>query len=481
MKPSDAPPESTFDGGDDPALGLVGPIGPVGTIAGGAAVQATPGVVAAGVGAADHGHPANLSRATPRTLNWIGAGLLFIASVYFLREAQTLLIPIVIAVVFTLVLATPVRYLARRRVPEFIGAGVMVMAVIGGIALLGTTLAVPAGEWWDRAPSTLNQLIAQVEQVRATIGIPAPSDPAAAPAPATLTRKAARNPAAAPASAPAPSPAPPQDPVKEKIVTESMALTGVVIGRVFSFSISTVATLILLYFLLASEHWLLSRTIEAIKRRRQRALLVSGVRRAQREIGRYIGALSMINIGVGVVTIALMAYIGLPNPVLWGTLAAILNFIPYLGAIIVIGVLLLASVVSFVDQPALIFAPSAAFLLVHTIEANFVTPWFVGRQLALSRLSVFLSVMIWGWMWGIAGALLAVPMLIGMRSACKRIPAMRRLCVYLDENREPPPSLRSLIGVGLIRPRGGRARSAIKAAKTVTARKAEPPGGPHPP
>ena len=409
---------------------------------------------------------ANPARAAVRTppvgLGWVGGCLLAIASVYFLREAQALLVPVAVAVVLTLVLSTPVRYLARRGVPEFIGAGILVTALIAAVALVGNTLVVPASEWWDRAPASVEQLIKQVERVRASIGIPAPPAPTPAPASVAPARKTAVSQADPAPAAPAP---PPQDPVKEKIVTESVALTGIVIGRVFAFGISTVATLILLYFLLASEHWLVSRTIEAIERRRTRALFLSGVRRAQYDIGRFISALSMINFGVGLITIALMSYIGLPNPVLWGTLAGILNFIPYIGPIIVVGMLLLASVVSFVDQPALIIAPSAAFMAVHAIESNFVTPWFVGRQLALSRLSVFLSVMFWGWLWGMAGALLAVPVLIAVRSACKRMPRMRRLCVYLDEHRERPPSLRSLLG-GRGRARGGRLRPAAGVHKS---------------
>ena len=410
----------------------------------------------------------NPPRAPPWGHGWVGGGLLFIAAVYLLREAQPLMVPIAVAVVLTLVLSAPVRYLARHRIPEFIGAGLLVLAVVGGIALVGTTLLVPASEWWDRAPTSVDQLFKQVERVRASIGIPAPvaatpaATPAAnpAPAPPSATSEAPSKRRAGGAATeqpgdetPAAPAAPPQDPVKEKIVTESVAFTGLVIGQVFSLGISTVATLILLYFLLASEHWMLSRTVEAIDRRRTRALVLSGVRTAQREIGRFISALSIINFGVGVVTIGLMAAIGLPNPVLWGTLAAVLNFIPYLGAIIVVGVLLLAGVASFADQPSLIMLPAAAFFLVHTIEANLITPWFVGRQLALSRISVFLSVMFWGWLWGIVGALLAVPVLIGLRAAFRRQARMRRLCVYLDEQRRPPPSLRSLLrrGGGLLR------------------------------
>lgn len=368
--------------------------------------------------------------------NAVTRGLLFIAAVFLLREAQALMVPIAVAVMFTFVLSTPVRFLRRHGIPEFIGAGVLVVSLIGGSALLATTLAGPASAWWQRAPATFDALVEHVDRLRATVWFLAPPEP----------------PPASPRALPTP---PADDPVKQKIVSESVALTGLVIGRTLSFTLSATATVILLYFLLASEHWLLSRTVEAITQRRRRALLISGVRSAQREIGRFIGALSMVNLGVAIVTMFLMMLIGLPNPVLWGSTAGILSFIPYIGPILVVVLLILAGVVSFAATPALILAPAAAFLLVHAIESNLISPWFIGSRLALSRISVFLSVMFWGWLWGVAGALLAVPFLIGIRCACTRMRSMRRLCVYLNESRAPPPSLSSLLAPRVFLQRSG--------------------------
>jgi len=374
--------------------------------------------------------------AAPGKASAVTRGLFFIAAVFLLREAQALMVPIAVAVVFTFVLSTPVRFLRRRGIPEFIGAGLLVVSLIGGSALLATTLAGPASEWWQRAPATFDALVEHVDRLRSTVWFLAPPEPP-------------------PASRRAPPAPPSDDPVKQKIVSESVALTGLVIGGALSFTLSATATVILLYFLLASEHWLLSRTVEAIARRRRRALLISGVRSAQREIGRFIGALSMVNLGVAVVTMFLMMIIGLPNPVLWGSTAGILSFIPYIGPILVVVLLVLAGIVSFAATPSLILAPAAGFLLVHAIESNLISPWFIGRRLALSRISVFLSVMFWGWLWGIGGALLAVPFLIGIRCACTRVRSMRRLCVYLNESRAPPPSLSSLLVPRVLLQRGG--------------------------
>ncbi len=366
-----------------------------------------------------------------RPAHWTVKGLFWIATIFLLKAAQPLMAPVVIAVILTFVFATPVRWLRRRGIPEFIGAGILVTSFLTVTILLGVMLAAPAAQWWDRAPTTVSQLMTQFDRFRATIPLIAPP------------------PKASPRSQP------PADPVKERIASEGVTLTGVVIGHSLSFSLSAVATVILLYFLLASEHWMLSRTVEAIPRRRTRAVVLSGVQHAQQEIGSFIAALGVINIGVGVFTGLAVAFIGLQSPILWGSVAAFLNFIPYIGPIIVFVLLLVAGMLTL-QTPDMVLAPAMAFMVIHAIESNFISPWFVGRKLSLSRVSIFLSVMFWGWLWGIAGAIIAVPVLIALRNICKRNRQLRWLYVYLNVGYTPAPSLRSLLSVKRRGGAGGR-------------------------
>ena len=375
-------------------------------------------------------------------------GLFLVALVFTVREAQPLLAPVVIAVVLTFVLAPAVRALRRRGVPEVMGAAVVVLALLGSTVPMVASLAGPAAQWWDSAPATVAQLLEQFDRLRAAVpGLrppPQPLQPAQLPAPAP-TRPGRGAPSSEGLAAPAaatPDPAP--DPMKERLASEGMALTGKLLGQSVALARSAAATVILLYFLLASEHWMLSRVVEAVPRRRTRALLLGGVRAAQREIGHYLVTMGLINVAAGVVTGLALWVIGLPNPTLWGAVTAVLCFIPYIGPMLIMGLLLLAGVTTF-SSGLMMLAPPAVFIAIHALESNLLSPWIVGRRLALSPISVFLSVMFWGWLWGIAGALIAVPLLIALRSACLRSRRLRLLKRFLEGDKRELPTLRALL------------------------------------
>lgn len=362
------------------------------------------------------------SAPAPARSGWALRGIFLIALVFAVREARPLLAPLLIAVLLTFALAPAVRWLRARGVPAVLGALLLVVALMTSTVPLAMSLARPAASWWEAAPTTVAQLLEQLERVRNAI--PGLRPPVARPGRAAV--------------APAP------DPLRDKLATEGMALTGVVLTRGLSFLVAASATVILLYFLLASEHWLLSRLVEAMPRRRTRALLLGGVRAAQREIGSYLVAVGVINSTVGLIMGLVLWAQGLPNPTLWGVVIAVLCFVPYLGPMTLMGLLLLAGITAF-DSGAAVFAPMAAFAALHVVESNIISPLIVGRRLSLSPVSVFLSVLFWGWLWGIVGALIAVPLLIALRSLCRRQRGLRLLRRFLEGDQQEPPSLRSLL------------------------------------
>lgn len=351
---------------------------------------------------------------------WVGKALLAIAAVFLLQAAKSVLMPLAVAILLTFLLFGPVRLLTRVGVPPALGAALVVASVLGTVGVAASTLAGPAYEWVERMPQNMRQLGGIVEQVRWSI--PGLEPPRKAP-------RAAQ---------------PPADPVKERLASEGFTITRAALSRFTHFAVEGGMAVILLYFLLASEYQLLSRTVQAIPDRRRRAVVLAGVRQAQREVGRYLATAGLINIGLGLVTGVVLAQLGLPNPLLWGTIVAVLNFVPYIGPLIVASMLAVAGVLVYGIHWSM-FAPAGAYLILHGIESNFVTPLVVGRRLRLNPMAVFLSVMIWAWIWGVAGAFIAVPMLLAIRAACRRVPEWRLMYSYLNDTDSPPASLRSLI------------------------------------
>ena len=159
--------------------------------------------------------------------------------------------------------------------------------------------------------------------------------------------------------------------------------------------------------------------------------VLGALREAQRDIGLFIGTVTWVNLALGTATGLAVAAIGLPNPVLWGTATAVLAFVPYLGPAAAAVALLLAGSVAFGVGMAML-APPAAFLALHAVEANLLTPLIMGRRLRLSPVFVFLSVLAWGWLWGVAGAFIAVPLLLALRAVARRVTRLRPLCVWLE-------------------------------------------------
>jgi predicted PurR-regulated permease PerM len=367
----------------------------------------------------------------------------FVALIFLLESAREVVLPVAIAIILTFLLAPLVRILRHRGLNDATGAAVVVFGLLFTLGLLASRLVAPASEWMARAPRSVQQLIDSYERLRKSVPFMAPPEIALRPTMSTKGRPAAEISAQA---------LPTSDPLKDKIAIEGIALTGSLLKRATWVTVSTVATIILLFFFLASERWLMARTVEAIPKRRVRVAVLGGFRAAQRDIARYLGTQAMINAGVGIATTLALMAIGFPSPILWGVIIAVLGFIPYLGPLVFVALLLLAGTITYTTFGEII-APALAYAVINVIESNFIAPWIVGRRLEMSPLFVFLAVMVCAWMWGVAGAFLAVPLLVIIRSAARRSKNLRLWCVYLDRGRPELPTMRALLGIGLRRRR----------------------------
>ena len=218
-----------------------------------------------------------------------------VALIFFARYAEAILLPVAVALVLTFLLSPLVRGMRRHGVPDALGAAVVVGGFVLAVSIVASMLTAPAAVWWEKAPQGIQQLIERAEQWRRTV-------PFLAPAPARPSG-AARGPA----------PVAP-DPVKEKIASESVALTGALLLRAGNAGIFVAATLMLLFFLLASERWLVTRTVQAVPQRRRRVTIIGAVRDAQRDIARFLATQAMINFGVAIATGLACWGIGVAEP-----------------------------------------------------------------------------------------------------------------------------------------------------------------------
>jgi predicted PurR-regulated permease PerM len=152
----------------------------------------------------------------------------------------------------------------------------------------------------------------------------------------------------------------------------------------------------------------------------------------ENDISYYLVAFAAVNIGLGLAMGIVTAVLGIPNPLLWGTLVAILNFIPFIGAIASMCVLALAGYMSF-DTPTLALAAPVSMFILSSISSEIVTPLVLGRGLRLNPVAIFIGIMLLGWLWGIIGVLLAVPLLASFNIICERVEHLAPIAEFLTQ------------------------------------------------
>ncbi len=202
-------------------------------------------------------------------------------------------------------------------------------------------------------------------------------------------------------------------------------------GRTPDFLVSTVLLLILLYFLLAYDGVFLTKVIKMIPRLEDKKRAVSIAREIETHVSNYLLTVTMINLCLGLAVGIAVGLLGLGNPIMWGVMVALLNFVPYLGALTGIICMTIGAVLSFNTLGYALLFP-ATYLGLATIEGNFITPMVMGRSLTLNPVIILLSLTFWGWMWGIAGVIVAVPILAAFKIFCTHIEQMAPVAEFLS-------------------------------------------------
>jgi predicted PurR-regulated permease PerM len=199
-----------------------------------------------------------------------------------------------------------------------------------------------------------------------------------------------------------------------------------------SFLGGVLETLVLLYFLLASGDLFLRKLARVMPTSRDKEEATAIVHEVQHNISRFLFTITCINVCVATLVSGIFYVVGMDNPLLWGALAGLLNFIPYFGPFTVVIVLTLVGV-STGESVGEGLLPPLIYLGVHALEANFITPMILGRRLTLNPVVIFTSLIFWTWLWGIAGALLAVPLLMTLKIICDHFKPMAPVGEFLSQ------------------------------------------------
>ncbi|NUH64766.1 AI-2E family transporter [Sulfitobacter sp. S0837] len=221
--------------------------------------------------------------------------------------------------------------------------------------------------------------------------------------------------------------------VKQPGLLDNAMNTGARIGGTIA------VALVLALFLLASGDLFYLKLVQSFQTFTGKKRALKAVYDVERRVSRYLLTITMINAGLGVAVGLYLFALGLPVPYVWGLAAFLLNFLPYIGG--VIGAVLVGAyaIATFDSLGYAILAP-LGYQILTGLEGQFITPYLVGRRLELNTVAVFLTVVFWGWLWGIAGALVAVPFLVVFKVICENVTALNMIGNFLDKS-EPEENL----------------------------------------
>ncbi|MDX9972028.1 MAG: AI-2E family transporter [FCB group bacterium] len=334
-------------------------------------------------------------------------GLMVLAVLYTVYFAKPFLLPIVLATLFTLLLRPFVRALARVHSPEPVGAALVILALLGALGGTVYGLVGPAAAWIEDAPEMATRIESKVRP---------------------LLRPMAQMSQAT-------------EEVGQKIAAEDGTMTvqlkqpgfgSTILTQVESFLAIAVVVIILMYFLLASGDMFLRKLVKILPNFEEKRRAIEIANEIQHGVSRYLVTVSLIYTGLGVAVGVSMYLLGMPNPVLWGVVAGALNFIPYLGAMVTMVILTAVAILTFDSLLHAMLVP-LVFSVITTIEGYVITPTVLGRRLTLNPVVIFVAMTFWWWLWGIVGALLAVPLLAVLKIVCQRVEPLNFIAEFLDE------------------------------------------------
>jgi len=336
--------------------------------------------------------------------------LALVAGIAGLSAGEALLLPILLAILLTLLLSPAVELLERIRLPRWLGALLVVVALLAALGTAATQLAAPAQRWLNPKSPEWRKLELRIREIKR----PLESIQGAQERVADIAESAGDR----------GKPKPKEVVVQRRDIFTTLDDMSVLLT-------GAVSTIVLLYFLLASGDLFLRKLIRVLPRLTDKKTAVGIARTVQVEIGRYFLTISAINVGLGIVTAGMMALLGMPSAVFWGALVAVLNFVPYAGPAASLALLTAGAFVSLDGWGEILMVP-LSFLVLTVIEGQFIQPVLIGHRLQLNVVVTFLAVVAWGWLWGLGGVVVAIPVLVALKICADHIESLSALGEFLS-------------------------------------------------
>jgi predicted PurR-regulated permease PerM len=350
-----------------------------------------------------HAPDARLDRSLALTILTV---LAVFCSLYF---ARVFLVPITFAVLLNFLLSPAVRAFGRARIPAPLAAAVVIITMVGGLVLGVYQVAGPAQSWIDKTPQALATAERQLQNIIRPIE--------------RVTRTAERVDRATDSGTGTKTP---------EVVVKSASMSSRLLDSTQRFLASILEVIILLYFLLAGGDLFMTKLIKVLPHLQDKLKAVRIARETEAAVSIYLMSNLATNVAEGVVLAGALWLLDMPTPLLWGVFAAIMEFIPYLGALVVVVVLGIAGLATFPDTGHALAVPGV-FILINFVQANVATPLLLSHRLSLNPVAQFVGLALFWWLWGIPGAFLAVPILATLKILSDHIDDLHSIGEFLGQ------------------------------------------------
>jgi predicted PurR-regulated permease PerM len=341
----------------------------------------------------------------PKTI-FLGC-LLVLALLAAAYVASEIVLPLAFALMLSLLLQPALRHLERWYLPRILAALLLIVALFGTIVGLGTAISGPAATWAAKLPEGIPRLQERLSFLREPIG--------AVQRFVEQVQDFGGTPSSPNDAAPTPGP----------------TLFSQLFRGTRSFAAGLFTTVLFLFFLLVSGDIFLLRFIEIMPHFGSKRQVVEISQQIELDISAYLITITIMNAAVGIAMALTMWLTGAGDPIFWGTVAFLLNYVPILGTVVGVLIFLFAGLLT-IETLWQALLPVGLYLAFHVIEGETVTPMLLAKRFTLNPVLVVVSLVFWLWMWGVPGVILSVPMLAIAKIVCDRVRPLAAFGHFLE-------------------------------------------------